>query len=133
MIDGVRTEQFLTNPRLAIQKDGLCRIIGAHLEWDIADTDEAVYHGGINIGNVKCMLGEDIALIESKSKYKNTFLDIDCATSRFKPSAEIKNGGIVLLDSRFTGCQQMIAAGLHTDRKRAAVEGPREDTMYVRR
>jgi hypothetical protein len=122
MVDGVRTGQCLTNSGLAIEKDGLRRITGAHHGWEIADDDKAVYHGGINIRNVKRMLGEDIALIECKSKYKNTFLDIDCAASKFIPSVDIKNGDLVLLGSCFTGCQQMIAAGLRTGRKRAAVE-----------
>jgi hypothetical protein len=108
------------------------RITGAYHGWDISDDDKAVYHGGKMIGNVKGVLGENIALIESKCKFQNTFLDIDCAATKFVPSVGIKNGDIVLLDSCFTGCQQMIAAGIRTGAKRTAVDGPSDDTWYIR-
>jgi hypothetical protein len=131
-VDGVCTGRCLTNSGLLVQKRETRCITGSCHGWDISDDDKAVYHGGKMIGYVKGVLGEDIALIESKYKFQNTFLDIDCAATKFVPSVGIKNGDIVLLDSCFTGCQQMIAAGIRTGAKRTAVDGPSDDTWYIR-
>jgi hypothetical protein len=129
--DGSREGVCYTNSGIKVAKDGDVRMTGALHGWDGSD-DKTVYHGDKAIGVITASLGEDIALIETSYPFNNRLLDYDVIPQKLVPSGDVEDGDTLILDSCYTGVQQLYATGRRTGLQRRKGDGPRNDTSYIR-
>jgi len=129
--DGTHEGISYTNSGIKIAKnDNIC-LTGALHGWDGSD-DKTVYHGDKAIGVITASLGEDIALIETSHLIDNRLLDYDIVPKRLVPSSDVEEGDTLILDSCYTGVQQLYATGRRTGLQRRKGDSPRGDTIYIR-
>lgn len=129
--DGTREGDYYTNSGIKVAKNGDVRITGALHGWDGSD-DKTVYHGDKAIGVIAASLGEDIALIETSFQFNNQLLDYDIVPQKLVPSSDVEDGDTLILDSCYTGVQQLYATGRRIGLQRRKGDGPRGDSFYIR-
>jgi hypothetical protein len=129
--DGTREGDCYTNSGIKVAKNGDVRITGALHGWDGSD-DKTVYHGDKAIGVITTSLGDDIALIETSFQFNNQLLDYDIVPQKLVPSSDVEDGDTLILDSYYTGVQQLYATGRRTGLQRRKGDGPRGDSFYIR-
>ena len=76
------------------------------------------YHGGIVVGELEQMIGEDIGLIDPAVPLSDDFFSYDCTTKALIRTSEIADDDIVCADSCFTGPQKKVFVGTRTGKRK---------------
>ncbi len=129
--NGIYEGTCYTNSGVKVEKNGDVHITGALHGWDRSD-DKTVYYGEKAVGVITASLGEDIALIQTSYPFNNRLLSYDIISQKLIPSSDVEDGDTLILDSCYTGLQQLYATGRRTGLQRRKGDGPLSDTSYIR-
>jgi hypothetical protein len=118
----------------------MVRVTVAALGWDAVE-DKVVYHPtrtGHNIGTLVERIGEDVGMVACSCRYRNELPELQTIAKSLYHSSQLRYNQLVVIDSCFTGMQNLRALGVRTGANRrrlvtdseVPVQGPLNDVQF---